>query len=74
MLSTTARRALERKVIKAMRIYAVWSSAELRDRPEALRERNEALIIARRTLDELLADHHDEIAARLRSVPKAAGE
>lgn len=77
MLTPTKRRALNRAVIKAMRMHAVWSSNELRDRPDALRERNEALLTAKRTLVELMADHNDEVRVRLNIKPpplKAVGE
>jgi hypothetical protein len=74
MMTATQRRALYRKLIRTLRLYQVWSGAELRDRPDALRERNEALIMSRRILDELLADHQEEVRKRLKIVPKVAEE
>lgn len=69
MMTPTQRRALNRTVIKAMRLHAVWSSNELRDRPDALRERNEALLTAKRALVELMADHNDEVRIVLNIKP-----
>lgn len=60
-LTPTERRDLNRTIIKAMRMHAVWSGNELRDRPEALRERNEALLTAKRALVRLMADHNEEV-------------
>jgi hypothetical protein len=69
MLSPTKRRELNRTVIRAMRMHAVWSGNELRDRPDALRERNEALLTAKRALVELMADHNDEVRVVLNLKP-----
>lgn len=71
MKTATQRRQLARDLIKALRLYQVWSGAELRDRPDALRERNDALITARRTLDVLMADHNEEVAQRLADIREA---
>lgn len=77
MLTPTKRRELSRTIIKAMRVHQVWMTPELRDRPDALRERNEALITAKRALVELMADHNSEVRVRLNIEPpplKAVGE
>ena len=57
-------------------MHQVWMTPELRDRPDALRERDEALHTARKALAELIADHTEEVKARLRQPPplKAVGE
>lgn len=76
MMTPTQRRTLTRTVVKAMRMHQVWMTPELRDRPDALRERDEALHTARKALAELIADHTEEVKARLRQPPplKAVGE
>jgi hypothetical protein len=68
MMTATQRRTLYRELIRELRLYQVWSGAELRDRAEALRERNDALITARRKLDALIEDHTEELRARRRAV------
>jgi t-SNARE complex subunit (syntaxin) len=71
MLSVTERRNLTRKVKAAIRDYETWSSATLRERPEALMERDQALIRAHRLLKELTQDHAQEVRIRLDSVARA---
>jgi hypothetical protein len=70
MLTPTERRTLTRTVVKSMRAHQVWMTPELRDRPDALRERDEALHQARKALVALINDHTEEVKARLRARPQ----
>lgn len=72
MLSVTERRNLSRRVKAAIRDFELWNAASLRERPEALMERDVALNKARRLLAALIADHTEEVKLRLDSVARAS--
>lgn len=72
MLTVSERRVLSRKIKHAVRDFETWSAANLRERPDALMERDQALGRARRLLNELIADHAAEVKIRLASVARAS--
>ena len=51
----------------------MWDGPELRDRPDALRERNEALGQIRRELAKLETDHHSDLVAAMETRTQKMG-
>ena len=72
-MTYTERRKLTRELIRQIRLFQVWDGPELRDRPDALRERNEALGQIRRELAKLEADHHSDLVAAMQTRTQKMG-
>lgn len=68
-MNYTQRRTLARKVKAALNDYLFWLDARVVSDPQALGNRNDALIRARRTLDALIAEHHEDVKERLAGPP-----